>query len=151
MAGTRFPFKRTPEELREIFAFPSCCMYTGSMGLGRLRLVTPSDELDSGCGDRSSWPLLDSSSVLGLPSDSLQRKRGNAMFHDSDRIIGFQPKGNTRGGTRGPENKGLFLNCVLFRKQAPSPRGKTEGLSFSTSKELCGIAGLPTPPLSGTV
>jgi len=43
---------------------------------GRLRLVTPSDELESGWGDKSSCPLLDSSSVLGLPSDSLGEKTG---------------------------------------------------------------------------
>lgn len=71
LAGTRFPFNKTPDELKAILVFPSCCMYTGSMWLGRLRLVTPSDELESGCGDKSSCPLLDSSSVLGLPSDSL--------------------------------------------------------------------------------
>lgn len=73
LAGTKLPFNKTPEELNEILAFPICCMYTGSMWLGRLRLATLSEEPESGWGDKSSWPLLDSSSVLGLPSDSLQR------------------------------------------------------------------------------
>lgn len=75
LGGIRFPFSKTPEELKDILEFPSCCIYTCSIGLGRLKLVPPSEVLARERGDKSSCPLLDSSSVLGLPSDSLQIKR----------------------------------------------------------------------------
>lgn len=44
-------------------------------------VITPSEELERGRGDSSSWPLLDSSSVLWLPSDSLWKKAGNGKCH----------------------------------------------------------------------
>lgn len=55
-------------------------------------VITPSEELERGRGDNSSWPLLDSSSVLWLPSDSLKmpdymsqnKESNNHMKIDND-------------------------------------------------------------------